>query len=60
MHVCMYVCMLRKRLHLKTYKLSIVQGVERWITPATQQQLEYHCKALFEPPCITSGRHIEP
>jgi hypothetical protein len=22
---------LRKRLHLKTYKLSIVQGVERWI-----------------------------
>jgi hypothetical protein len=43
-----------------------VRGVERWIvcipssadvfvTLATQQHLEYHCKALFE----TSGSHIE-
>jgi hypothetical protein len=36
---------LRKRLHLKAYKLSIVQ---------------HHYKVLFETPCITSGSHIEP
>jgi hypothetical protein len=29
-------------------------------TLATQQHLEYHCKALFETPCITSGSHIQP
>jgi hypothetical protein len=50
---------------------SDVQGVERWIvctplsakvfdTLATQKHLEYHCKALFEIPCITSGGDIEP
>jgi hypothetical protein len=44
---------LRKRLHLKVYKLSIVQhqGVDLPI---------YHCKALFETLCITSGSDIEP
>jgi hypothetical protein len=41
---------LRKSLHLKAYKLSIVQGVE---------YLEYHCEALFETPCIINGSHIE-
>jgi hypothetical protein len=39
---------LRKRLHLKAYKLSIVQHLER------QQHLEYRCKVLFETPFITS------
>jgi hypothetical protein len=39
---------LRKRLHLKACNLSIVH------------HLGYHCKALFETPCITSESHIEP
>jgi hypothetical protein len=50
---------LRKRLHLKAYKLSIVHHLEQWIvctllsvniivTLATQQHLEYLCKALFK------------
>jgi hypothetical protein len=62
---------LRKRLHSKKYKLCIVRGVQRWLvctplsvnvflTLATQQRLEYHCKALFETPCITSESHTEP
>jgi hypothetical protein len=62
---------LRKRLHLKAYKLSIFHGIERWIVCtasrtniflalATQQHFEYNCKAIFETPCITSGSHIEP
>jgi hypothetical protein len=25
----------------------------------TLQYLEYHCKALFETPCIANGSHIE-
>jgi hypothetical protein len=48
-----------------------VQDVEQWIvytplsvnvfvTLATQKHLEYHCKALFETPRITSESHIEP
>jgi hypothetical protein len=60
-----------EHLHLKAYKLFIIQGVKLWIvctplsvkafvTLATQQHLEYHCKALFKTPCITSGSHIEP
>jgi hypothetical protein len=59
---------LLKRLHLNSYKLSILQGVQRWIvctplsvnvlvTLATQQHLEYHCKALFETPVYLSIRH---
>jgi hypothetical protein len=28
---CYCVASVKKRLHLKVYKLSIVQGVERWI-----------------------------
>jgi hypothetical protein len=62
---------LRKRLHLKAYKLSIMQDVVQWVvcTPlsinvfvkiATQQHLEYDCKTLFETPCIPNGSHIEP
>jgi hypothetical protein len=54
---------LRKRLHMKAYKLFIVQHLERWtvcmslsvkvfVTLAIQQHLEYNCKALFETPCI--------
>jgi hypothetical protein len=47
---------LRKRLHLKAYKLSIVEHLIRlyafeckcFLTLATQQHLECHCKALFE------------
>jgi hypothetical protein len=42
---------LRKRLHLTAYKLSIFRHLEH---------LEYHCKALFEAPGITSWSHIEP
>jgi hypothetical protein len=56
---------LRKRLDLNAYKLSIIQGVERCIvcttlsvnvfmTYATPQHLEYHSKALCETPCVTS------
>jgi hypothetical protein len=56
---------LRKRLYLKACKLSIVQHFERWIvftsssvnvfvTLTKQQHLIYHCKVLFETPCITS------
>jgi hypothetical protein len=33
--------MLQKRLHFKTYKLSLIQGVEH---------LEYYFEALFETP----------
>jgi hypothetical protein len=55
--------MLRKHLHLKKYKLSIVQGIERWIvymplcinsfvTLATQQHLEYHRKDLLKHPTL--------
>jgi hypothetical protein len=62
---------LRKRLHLKAYKLSDLQHLERWIvckpfsanvfvTLATKKHLEYHCKALFETSCITSESHLEP
>jgi hypothetical protein len=51
-------------------KLSFFQGDERWlvctplsvnvsVTLAKQQHLDYHCKALFETSCITSGSHIE-
>jgi hypothetical protein len=47
-----------------------MEDVEHWIvckslsgnvfvTFATQQHLEYHCKVL-ETPCIASGSHIEP
>jgi hypothetical protein len=35
-------------------------SVNVFVTLATQQQLEYHCKTLVEIPCITSGSHIEP
>jgi hypothetical protein len=63
--------MLRKLLYLRAYELSIIQGVERWIvctslsvnvfvTLATKRHLEYHCKALFETPCITSESYREP
>jgi hypothetical protein len=56
---------------LISFWVLLFQGVERWIvctplsvnvfvTIATHQHLEYHCKALFEIPCITSGSHIEP
>jgi hypothetical protein len=30
-----------------------------FVTLATQKHLEYHCKALFEVPCITTGSQIE-
>jgi hypothetical protein len=60
----------KKSLHLKAYKLSIIQDVERWmvctplsvkvfITLATQQHLEYHCKTFFETPCIFVVRGLE-
>jgi hypothetical protein len=60
---------LRKRLHLKTYKLSIVEHFERWIictslswnvfvTLATQYNLEYYGKALFETLWITQSYGI--
>jgi hypothetical protein len=53
--------LLRKSLHFKAYKLSIIQHLERWtvcmplrekvfVTIATQYYLEYHYKALFETP----------
>jgi hypothetical protein len=48
--------LLRKRLYLKTYKLSIVQH----LTISTRQHLEYHCTALLETRCITSGSYTEP
>jgi hypothetical protein len=62
---------LRELLYLKAYKLSIVQHLEVWIvcislninvhvTLATEQHLEYHCKAFFKTLCITNGRHNEP
>jgi hypothetical protein len=62
---------LQKRLYLKAYKLSIVENLERrivctpvsinvFVTPATQQHLEYHLKAVFETACITTESHIEP
>jgi hypothetical protein len=49
---------LRKRLHLKDYKLSMIQHIGQWIVCrpssvyvfiklATQQHLKYHCEALF-------------
>jgi hypothetical protein len=49
---------LRKRLHLKAYKLSIAQGVQRrrdctplsvnvFVTLSTQYRFEYHCEGLF-------------
>jgi hypothetical protein len=49
--------LLRKRLHLKAYKLSIVQGVKRgivctllsvnvFITIATWYHLEYYCNTM--------------
>jgi hypothetical protein len=50
---------LRKRLYLKAYKLSIVQSVNVFVTLATRSHLEYYCKSIFETPCITSGSHIE-
>jgi hypothetical protein len=48
---------LRKRLHLKAYKLSFVQGV--FVALATKYHLECHCKALFETSCNTVGSHIQ-
>jgi hypothetical protein len=62
---------LRKRFHLKVYKLSIVHGVERWIvctplsvnvfeTLSTKKHLEYHCKALLVTSYVTNETHIEP
>jgi hypothetical protein len=56
---------LRKLLHLKAYKLSIVQhhgwlmvcmplSLNVFITLATQWNLEYRCKALLETPCVAS------
>jgi hypothetical protein len=59
-----------KNLHLKAYKLSIIQHIERcivctllsvniFVTPATGKHLEYHCKYIFETPYITSGSDIE-
>jgi hypothetical protein len=54
--------LLQKHLHLKAYKLTIAQAVERWtfsthlsvnvfVTLASEQRLEYNCKVLFETPC---------
>jgi hypothetical protein len=54
---------LRKGLHLKECKLSIVQGVERCMvctplsvnvlaTLARQQHFEYNCKDIFETPAL--------
>jgi hypothetical protein len=51
---------LRKCLNFQACKLSAVQGwiactslsVNVFLTLATQQYLEYHCKPLFETPCI--------
>jgi hypothetical protein len=62
--------MLLKRLHLKEYKLFIVQYLQRrtvctalsvniFVTLATQYHLEYHCKALSELPSINSETCIE-
>jgi hypothetical protein len=51
---------LRKPLHLKTYKLSIFQG-SRFPDTSHTETLEYHCEDLFETPCIFHiGNHIEP
>jgi hypothetical protein len=60
-------------MYLQPADISRIYGngsVERWTvcTPlsvsvfatVTQQYLEYHCKAHFETPYITSGSHIEP
>jgi hypothetical protein len=38
---------LRKRLHLKAYKLSIVQDVERWIVCTPLSIDEYHSKVFL-------------
>jgi hypothetical protein len=38
---------LRKHLHLKVYKLSIVQSVNVFVTLAKQYDLEYICNAIF-------------
>jgi hypothetical protein len=35
-------------------------GVNVFITLTTEYHLEYHCKAVFETPYITSGSRIEP
>jgi hypothetical protein len=54
---------LRKRLHLKKCKLAIVctpLSVNVFVTLATQQHLQYHCKTFFETPCIIIESHIEP
>jgi hypothetical protein len=51
-----------KKFHLKAYNLSTVQHFEElkiftsldtkvFITLATQERLEYQCKALLETPC---------
>jgi hypothetical protein len=39
---------LRKRLHLKAYKLSIVQGTPLSVNVFVT--FDYHCKALLETP----------
>jgi hypothetical protein len=51
--------------YLTAHKVSVVQSVEGWIVCAPLivnifVTIEYNCKALFETPCITNGRHIEP
>jgi hypothetical protein len=35
-------------------------SVNVFVTLATQQHLEYNCKALSETPCIIIGSRIEP
>jgi cobalamin biosynthesis protein CobD/CbiB len=54
---------LDRSLHKKAYKVSVVQGVERWIvctpfsvnvfvTLAKQQHFEYTSEALFKSRCV--------
>jgi hypothetical protein len=35
-------------------------SINVFVTLATQQNLEYHCKVIFETPCIASGSNIQP
>jgi hypothetical protein len=44
----------------KTFTLKGVQTNHHSRCQITENHLDYHCKELFETPCITSGSHIEP
>jgi hypothetical protein len=49
----------KRGLNLERWIVCMPLSANVFVTLSIQYHLEYHCKALLETSCITSGSHIE-